>query len=371
MALRIEKEWRRFVQIIKGRVKRNLKSFITKGELLGKRGGEVISIPLSRLEIPRFHFDLNAQRGVGQGQGKLGAPLSRQEGEESGHGHGEAGNMSSPHALDVDVTLEEMIKMLGEELELPNIEPRGQRHVLTEINRFSSVKRTGPQGLLHFKRTYKKALQRELMSGTYRADHPSIVPIKEDFHYRSWKVVEKPTSKAAIIYMMDVSGSMGDEQKEIVRITSFWIDSWLRYQYGDLECRYIIHDASAKEVEQDTFYHTKESGGTLISSAYKMGCEITQRDYSGDDWNVYFFHFSDGDNWSGEDTKQCIELLRNRLLPSANLFCYGQVESRYGSGQFLKDLNEYLTHSANLIMVHIENKDAIYAAIKSFLGKGK
>ena len=70
--------------------------------------------------------------------------------------------------------------------------------------------------------------------------------------------------------MMDVSGSMGDEQKEIVRIESFWIDAWLQSQYKGLESRYIIHDAVAREVDRETFFHTRESGGTMISSAYKL-----------------------------------------------------------------------------------------------------
>ena len=74
--------------------------------------------------------------------------------------------------------------------------------------------------------------------------------------------------------MMDVSGSMGDEQKEIVRIESFWIDAWLKKQYKGLETRYIIHDAVAREVDRDTFFRTRESGGTMISSAYKLAAQI-------------------------------------------------------------------------------------------------
>jgi uncharacterized sporulation protein YeaH/YhbH (DUF444 family) len=70
---------------------------------------------------------------------------------------------------------------------------------------------------------------------------------------------------------MDVSGSMTDEQKEIVRTEAFWIDTWLSSQYDGIETRYIIHDAVAKEVDEQTFYHTRESGGTRISSAYNPG----------------------------------------------------------------------------------------------------
>ena len=80
-----------------------------------------------------------------------------------------------------------------------------------------------------------------------------------------------------MIYLMDVSGSMTDEQKEIVRTEAFWIDTWLSSQYDGIETRYIIHDAVAKEVDEHTFYHTRESGGTRISSAYKACCDPDQR----------------------------------------------------------------------------------------------
>ena len=198
----------------------------------------------------------------------------------------------------------------------------------------------GPDSLRHVKRTYKEALKRQIMVGNYNPEDPVIVPVKKDYRYRMWKNVKKPENNAVIIYMMDVSGSMGDEQKEIVRTESFWIDTWLRSQYNDIDIRYIIHDASAREVDQDTFYHTRESGGTLISSAYKLCNEIIDKEYPVSEWNIYSLHFSDGDNWSGEDTKLCVELLKEQLLPKSNLFCYGQVESRYGSGQFIKDLME-------------------------------
>ncbi len=108
--------------------------------------------------------------------------------------------------------------------------------------------------------------------------------------------------------MMDVSGSMGDEQKEIVRIESFWIDAWLRRQYKGLESRYIIHDAVAREVDRDTFFRTRESGGTMISSAYRLCGAAHRRALPAAEWNIYPFHFSDGDNWSMDDTLTCIEL---------------------------------------------------------------
>src|SRR5262249_59382276 len=101
----------------------------------------------------------------------------------------------------------------------------------------------------------------EIATGVYEPEDPRVVPIKSDKQYRSWTTVEHPEVNAAVIYMMDVSGSMTDEQKEIVRTEAFWIDTWLASQYQGIETRYIIHDAVAKEVDEHTFYHTRESGG--------------------------------------------------------------------------------------------------------------
>jgi hypothetical protein len=171
--------------------------------------------------------------------------------------------------------------------------------------------------------------------------------------------------------MMDVSGSMGDEQKEIVRIESFWIDTWLRHQYQGLETRFIIHDAVAREVDRDTFFRTRESGGTMISSAYKLASELIEQNYPASEWNIYLFHFSDGDNWSVDDTLLCVQLLKDKLLAAANVFCYGQVESPYGSGQFIKDLDEHFKDDERVLTSEIKDRESIVDSIKEFLGKGK
>src|SRR5260221_179282 len=140
------------------------------------------------------------------------------------------------------------------------------------------IRQMGPESLRHFKRTYKEALRRSISSGLYDPARPFIVPQKEDKRFRSWKEDHEPVANAVILYMMDVSGSMGDEQKEIVRIESFWIDTWLRRQYQGLESRYIIHDAVAREVDRETFFKTRESGGTMISSAYKLCLKMIEDD---------------------------------------------------------------------------------------------
>src|SRR5256885_747901 len=161
---KIERDHQRFKKLVRGKVKSNLSKYISRGEMIGKKGKDLVSIPLPQIEVPQFRYGTKGSGGVGQGDGQPGQPL-------------------------------------------------------------------GPGG-------------------------------------------QEPGGVAVIIYMMDVSGSMTDEQKEIVRIESFWIDTWIKAHYQGVETVYIIHDAAAQEVDEHTFYHTRESGGTKISSAYTLADKI-------------------------------------------------------------------------------------------------
>jgi hypothetical protein len=367
MIRRIEQDKSRFDRIVRGRIKKGLRKYITHGEMIGRKGKDFVSIPLPQIEIPRLRYGDNKAGGVGAGDGEVGDAL----GAADGDGAGNAGNAPGKHITEVDVPLSELAQILGEELELPRIEPRGKKNITSIRDRYVGIRSSGPESLRHFKRSFKEALRREIAAGTYDPQNPRIVLQKPDRRYRSWREVKQPESNAVIVYIMDVSGSMGDEQKEIVRIESFWIDTWLRSQYKHIESRYIIHDAVATEVDQETFYSTRESGGTKISSAYKLCQELLERHYPADEWNIYPFHFSDGDNWGGGDTKECIRILSDAILPKANLFCYGQVESPYGSGQFIKDLDKNFAGVDNLLTSQIKDREAIYGSIKQFLGKGR
>ncbi|MEZ6188484.1 MAG: DUF444 family protein [Planctomycetota bacterium] len=368
---KIGRDHSRFKQIVRGKIKKELRRYITRGELVGRKGKKTVSIPLPQIQMPRFRYGSQQQGGVGQGEGELGQPLNQPGQKQPGAGQGEAGEDEGQHVLEVDVDISELAQILGEELELPRIEPKGKKSLATEKDVYSGIHRSGPESLRHFKRTFKEALLREIASGTYDPDDPLVLPTREDKRYRSWKTKREPEANAVIIYMMDVSGSMGHEQKEIVRIESFWIDTWLRSQYKNIESRYIVHDAAAKEVDQHTFFHLRESGGTKISSAYELCDRIITESFPPDDWNIYPFHFSDGDNWGGDDTRKCLSLLEEQILPRCNVFCYGQVKSAYGSGQFIKDLRGKFEDDERMILSVIGSRDEIYDSIKEFLGKGR
>ncbi len=365
MSQKIERDHQRFKKIVRGKVKSNLSKYISRGEMIGKKGRDLVSIPLPQIDVPQFRYGKKGSGGVGQGEGDIGQPLTVPDGDT-----GKAGDQPGGHILEVELTLEELADILGEELELPRIEPRGKKNIVTTKDKYTGIRQAGPESLRHFKRTFKRALRRQIASGIYDPEKPMVVPIREDKQYRSWKEIHKPESVACIFYMMDVSGSMTDEQKEIVRIEAFWIDAWIKKHYQGIETIYIIHDAVAHEVDEHTFYHTRESGGTKISSAYELCDKIITARFPPDQWNLYAFHFSDGDNW-GDDIPHCIEILQERLLPKVNLFGYGQVESPYGSGEFFEYIQEMIEKKDNVVASRIPDREAILGSIKEFLGTGR
>lgn len=372
MAHPIKRDHSRFRKIVKGRIRDNLRRFIAKGEMPSPKGDGTVKIPMPSIETPKFRFGEKGEGGTGQGKGEPGDPVDGKPEEGNEPGQGEAGEGEGKKELEVELTIEELASILGEELELPNIEPKGKKTIQSTTERYTSIGLVGPDSLKHFKRSYKEALKRQITVGSYDPVNPIIVPVKHDFRYRAAKNKVEYDNAAVVIYIMDVSGSMGDEQKEIVRTESYWINLWLKTQYKDIEIRYIIHDATAKEVDEETFFKTRESGGTLISSAYKLCRDIIKSDYDPNEWNIYPFQFSDGDNWSTDDTKECLAILDGDLIPSCNMFCYGQVDSRYGSGQFYNDLKErYGEGSEKVTLSKIPNRDAIMDSIKDFLKKGK
>nr|WP_246539515.1 DUF444 family protein [Telmatocola sphagniphila] len=364
---KIERDFQRFRKIVRGKIKSDLSKYISRGEMIGRKGKELVSIPIPAIEIPQFKYGKRNSGGVGSGEGDVGAPLGP-GGDENGIP--QAGDEPGGHILEVDLSLDEMVEILGENLALPRIEPRGKKNIVSTKDKYNSIRQVGPESLRHFKRTYRRALKRQISSNTYDPINPKIIPIRPDKQYRSWRETPQPQAVAAIIYMMDVSGSMTDEQKEIVRIESFWLDSWIKKHYQGVETAYIIHDAVAREVDEHTFYHTRESGGTKISTAYELCKHLIDTRYPPESWNIYAFHFSDGDNW-GDDIPQCQHLLHEKLLPRVNLFGYGQVESPYGSGEFIEHIGELSDKHENLVLSKVPNKDAILESIKDFLSTGR
>ena len=355
--VRIQSDVNRFRQIVRGRVREELRKHLGRKELLGRQGKRVVSIPIPHLELPRLVHDPGG-RGVGQGEGDVGG--GRRAGKDPGQ-----------HLLEAEFSVEELAQMLGEALELPRIEPRGSDEILSGKNRYTGVAPVGPESLRHFKRSYRRALKRLIASGAYDPARPRVGLVRADRLYRTWKTKPSPRTNAVIVYVMDVSGSMGSDQKELVRTESFWLDAWIRKHYTGVRTVFIVHDAAAKEVDRDTFFRIRESGGTVISSAYELCRTVITERFPSSEWNLYLFHFTDGENYSRQDTERCLEILQQQLLPELNLFGYGQVESYGTSGDFYDALKARFEDNERVALSRVPNRNAIVDSIKTFLGRGR
>ncbi|MCA8997641.1 MAG: DUF444 family protein, partial [Planctomycetaceae bacterium] len=203
MTRSIDRDVHRFDEIVKGRIRKDLKKYVNHGEMIGRKGRETVSIPVPNIEIPHFQHGQKGSGGTGQGEGEVGQPIGR--GQDPQDGTGQAGSEPGRHVREVEVSLDELAEMLGEQLELPNIVPKGKDSLKSKKDKYNTISRQGPNSLRHFKRTYKQALKRQIASGSYNPDRPVIIPDREDERFRSWTEVQEPQANAAIIYMMDVS----------------------------------------------------------------------------------------------------------------------------------------------------------------------
>lgn len=294
---------RRFQDKVRQEVKNHLRRFLSHKDLLDN--GRV-SIPW--IDIP--HFKHKSPGGVAQGEGDIGKKMGSR-------------NMDSLGKIDTGVTIDEVAALLAEELGLPYQTPKEGEALDSKKYTYRGVAKKGQIKIT--RRSYLPALARAIMSGSYNPDNPVVVPEGDDWRYRHPQAIKDRTNKAVLLFMMDVSGSMGMRQRELCRTQNKWIELLVKGQYPAkaVEVRYIMHSYTAQETDELTFYRTYDAGATLFSAAYEKCWEIIKEDYPLREWDVYPFHFSDGDNWK-DDNDYALSLLRKEILPNSTMFCYGQ-----------------------------------------------
>lgn len=343
----IERDLERFKEIVRGEVKKRAREFLTREELFGEVEGRIVSIPLPQLELPKIVY-----------QDPLGEGLL-------GGGPGEEALGPGGHIPVAELELEEFLDLMGEALRLPRLRPKGEGEVTEEAFRYTTLARKGPRGLRHVRRTLKEALKRTLMSGSYAPDNPGLTLEPEDFRYRAPKSRPRPHAQAVVLFALDVSGSMREEELRLVKTLSFWITLWIRRHFPRLERRYLLHDAEAWEVSEEEFFRTREGGGTRLSSALLLAEEILKA-YPEAFYNRYLYHFSDGENWHG-DTPKALEVLRG-LLPSLALYGFAQVEGPYGQGHFLEEVRDSLGDREEVALAEVRGREDLPQALRLLLG---
>jgi hypothetical protein len=352
-------------------IRKNLGSIVSNESIILSDGKKTVRIPIRSLEEYRFRYDHRKKKHVGQGEGgsKVGDVVAR---EGQGHGPGQgpgAGDQPGVDYYEADVEIDEIAKLIFEDLQLPYLEEKAKQAIQSRQIKFTEVRRMGVLPNLDKRRTIMENMKR-MARETGAA---KLGPIKkEDLRFKSWEEEIKYESNAVVLAMMDVSGSMGEFKKYIARSFYFWMVRFLRTKYDRVKIVFISHHTEAKEVTEEQFFTQGESGGTVVSSAYRLALEIIKERFSPSDWNIYPFHFSDGDNYYS-DNDEAVRLA-DEMIATCNLFGYGEISEeefssyRRASGALLSIFNERLNHKDRFVGVRIDSKEDVYPALKAFFG---
>jgi hypothetical protein len=353
-------------------IRKNLGSIISNESIILSDGKKAVRIPIRSLEEYRFRYDHRKKKHVGQGEGnsKVGDVIA-QEGQGQGPGRGPgAGDQPGVDYYEAEVEIDEIAKLIFEDLHLPYLEEKAKQAIQSRQIRFNEVRRTGILPNLDKRRTILENMRRTAQE----TGQAKLGPIKkEDLRFKSWEEQIKYETNAVVLAMMDVSGSMGEFKKYIARSFYFWMVRFLRTKYDNVKIIFISHHTEAKEVTEDQFFTQGESGGTVVSSAYRLALDLIEKRYNPADWNIYPFHFSDGDNYYS-DNEEAVRLA-DELIATCNLFGYGEISDeeyssyRRASGALLSIFNERLHDKDRFVGVRIDSKEDVYPALKAFFGK--
>ena len=365
-------------------IRENISDIIAEESIIGKNKDKIIKVPLRGIKEYRFIYGENAP-GVGQGDGNAqpGQVVGKTGKDGQGQGDGKAGDRPGVDYYETDVTLDELIEIMFEDLELPNLERRALREI--ETDRFAKRKgyrHVGIRVRLDKRRTARQRVKRVLATrhnqtvqgyGNLKdADgNERRFPFhQDDLRYKHLETDVREESNAAVICIMDTSGSMDTMKKYLARSFFFLLYQFISTRYRNVEIVFVAHHTEASEVTEDEFFHKGEAGGTFISSGYQKALDIIAERYHPSLWNLYAFHCSDGDNFDS-DNPAALRTAKE-LSEICNLFGYGEIKplgSRYYESSMLNVFRRL--EAPNFQAVLIERKEDIWPSFKAFLSKDR
>ncbi len=352
---------KRHQEKVKEAIQNNLPELITEENIVMSNGREVVKIPIRSLDEYkiRYNYDKNKHVGQGTGESQVGDVVARDgSSDESSSG---AGDKEGNDYFEAEVSMLELQEALFSQLELPNLQRKEAEQNLVEHIEFNDIRRTGLMGNIDKKRTMISAFKRNAITGT-----PGFHPIyREDWKFKTWNDAVKPESKAVVLAMMDTSGSMGLWEKYMTRSFFFWMTRFLRTKYDAVEIEFIAHHTEAKVVTEEEFFSKGESGGTICSSAYRKALELIDAKYIPSRYNIYPFHFSDGDNLTSDNVR-CVKLVAE-LMSVANVFGYGEV-NQYNRNSTLMSAYKNIKDEKFRYYI-LKQKADVFHAMKSFFRK--
>lgn len=399
----------RFIRRFKGQIRKAVADAIAKRGIRDLESGEKIGIPGKDISEPQFHHGKGGVRESvhpGNDRFQSGDQMDRPPSGGQGQGSGQA----SPDGEGIDdfvftLTRDEFLDIFFDELELPNLVKRQ----LARIDEYKRVRagytQSGVPTNINLVRTMRgaagrrvavggpyatrlRALQAELEAALddmpiddaeverlqreiacLKARHEAIPFIDPfDLRYSNRIRVPEPSTQAVMFCLMDVSGSMDEAKKQMAKRFFMLLYLFLNRNYEHIEVVFIRHHTVAEEVDEDDFFHSRETGGTIVSSALHLMHQIISERYSSNLWNIYGAQASDGDNWN-DDSPRCREFLAASILPVLQYFAY--IEITDGEPQNLWYEYEQLaaTHAGVFALQRIAAASDIYPVFRELFRK--
>lgn len=356
----------RFLRRYKGQIKDAVGRAIKGRSITDIENGEKVSIPVKDVSEPSFG---HAHGGVwevvnpGNQEYQKGDQINRPKGG-GGSGRGKAGNSDQTTEDDFifELSREEFMNYFFEDLELPHM----IKTQLTATTEFKQQRAgytvSGTPSNIHVLRSLRGALGRrlavggpnrkrvieaereleELLLAGAPLDDPRVVELKKlihhlhtrllaipfidpfDLRYSNRIKVPKPMTQAVMFCIMDVSGSMDEQRKDTAKRFFILLYLFLKRVYDKIEVVFIRHHTAASEVDENEFFHSRESGGTVVSSALHLLNKIIDERFGAGSWNAYVAQASDGDNWDN-DSVLCRQLLVNTIMPKVQYYTYVEI----------------------------------------------
>jgi uncharacterized sporulation protein YeaH/YhbH (DUF444 family) len=397
----------RFLRRFKGQIRKAVADAVSDRGVSDLERGEKISIPSKDLNEPVFHHGPGGRRDIvspGNREFVTGDRVDRPQG-----GAGQGGGAASPDGEGMDefvfeLSKEEFMNYFFEDLALPDLVKK-QLTATPEVKRVRAgfVSQGNPSNL-HVVRSMKQAIGRRLAmgAGTREALREAEARLAEleakglqegeeaeqlrdeierlrarlanvpfidtwDLRYANRVDKPQPTSQAVMFCLMDVSGSMDEERKNIAKRFFMLLYLFLTRSYERIDVVFIRHHTVAKEVDEEDFFSSRETGGTVVSSALELMHEIVRDRYPSNAWNIYAAQASDGDNWA-DDSPRCRDLLVNSILPLVQYYAYVEIkaenpQSLWHEYEYVKSVNRHFA------MQRILNLEDIYPVFRKLFRK--
>ena len=355
------RDWLRHNHKVREAVKASLPDLVASEDLITQPGNRTVLVPVKFLEHARLRLaEPDTRQGAGQGDGNPGDVL--QPGREEGGEKAEAGTGNGEMRFVVELKVDEIVDWLWEELKLPELKPRRTATMDDPGYVREGWDRHGARSRLDRRKTIKEAVKR-------RAVQEDPVPItNDDLRFRQLVKRATPAINAAVIFALDVSGSMDDAQRRLAKTFFFFALQGLRRQYAKVETVFLAHAAEAWEFEESQFFQASSSGGTVASSAFGLALDVLRRRYDPARYNVYFFYASDGENAS-EDRSAATRSLAE-LARVVNYAGYvetgGLATFRPRDTQLSEMFAEMRRGGRPVGQSHLNSQDDVWRAIREF-----